>query len=170
MSSGFCLHSLPLPPSSGSLRTEDRAALVLLRHRPQLATPRNSLVPYSQHRHRDTRHPMDKEPLKFQVASKDPLTLFNKRSLKCSKAATLTLRNNRHTPQTNRRDLQASTIVNLKASLSRRTTHPIGPKCLHLRRNSTMSRLLLDIERHKRWTFRSSRGEHGDLRSEHGHE
>ena len=157
MSSGFCLHSLPLPPYSGSLRTEDRAALVLLRHRPQLATPLNSLVPYSQHRHRDTRYPMDKEPLRSLVPSKAPLTLSNKRSLKCSKAATLNQRNNLHTPPTNRRDLQASTTVHLKVSLSGRTTHPIGPKCLHLRRNSMMSRLLLDIERHKRWTLHCSR-------------
>ena len=157
MSSGFCLHSLPLPPSSGSLRTEDRAALVLLRHRPQLATPLNSLVPYSQHRHRDTRHPMDKEPLRSLVPIKEPLTLSNKRSLKCSKAATLIHRNNLHTPPTKCRDLQASTIVNLKASLNGRTTHPIGRKCPRLRRNSMMSRLLLDIERHKRWTLHCSR-------------
>lgn len=157
MSSGFCLHSVPLPPSSGSLRTEDQAALVLLRHRPQLATPLNSLVPYSPHLHRDTRHPMDKEPLRFQVASKEPPTLFNKHSLKCSKVATLTLRNNLRTPPTKRRDLQTNTIINLKASLSGRTTHPIASKCLHLRRNSMMSRLLLDIECRKRWKLHSSR-------------
>lgn len=149
--SGFCSHSLPLPPYSGSSRAEDQALLLLLQHRPQLATLLNSLVAYSQHLHRVTRHPMDKGSLTFKVPRKEPLTHLNKRSPKCSKAATLNLCNNLRIPPPTRRDLQASTTVTLKASPSRRTTHPIALRCLHLHRNSVMSHLSLHIKGHKRW-------------------
>lgn len=153
--SGFCSHSLPLPPYSGFSRTEDQALLLLLQHRPHLATLLNSLVAYSQHLHRATRHPMDKESLTIKVPRKEPLTHLNKRSPKCSKAATLSLCNNLHIPPPTRRDLQAITTINLKASPSRRTTHPIALRCLHLRRNSVTSRLLLHIKGHKRWNTSS---------------
>lgn len=138
--SGFCSHSLPPPPFSGSSKTEDQALALLRRHR-RRATLLKSQVALRQHPRR-----VSTLRDKHQVTLKVHLLHLNNRSRKCNRAATLNLCSILRIPPQTSTGPPASTTISLKISRSRQSTLPIVQRCLHLHRNSMASPLFLEIE------------------------